>query len=386
MTPADTTGLVPQPAPPWPAPRSRALLLCALALIIGGGVTVVLARTANNATLGYLEAESAEVSAGVSGRIEEVAVAEGARVEPGQKLFVVVDEALESQIAELKKRVDILHRELDQAKAKADLDLKWRMKELESEILQTRLKSAGLLQARLDQEMQQFAWSDYLKDSLLDQEGLFKLASTESIIYPLIVPNPPQKESRVRALLQQEAARNAQEVSQAQVELCDARLKELEALKNDLPAQIARSQGVQLAEARLAEATEELSRTESRPRSVDVKASMHGTVGIYKKGKGERVAAGESIVTLLDEERRYLSVQVPSRKAPQFPTGSTVALEFPGGHSRTGRVGTAPPQALVSAANMTTLQDSVVPLRIEPVQKLWPELPIGTAVEVRPGK
>ncbi|MGE3316751.1 MAG: HlyD family secretion protein [Planctomycetaceae bacterium] len=387
MTPVDTTGLIPQPSLPWPAPRSRAALLCLGALLLGIGATAVLARTANNATLGYLEADSAEVIANVAGRIEEIAVAEGTRVEPGQKILVVVDEALESQIAELKKRVDLLHKELEQARAKADIDLKWRMKELEAEILETRLKSTGLMQVQFDHEIETFAWTDLLNESLLaEPDSLFKLTSTEMALYPIIQPAKPTKETRVRAMIEQESARNAQEVSKAQVELCDARLKELEALKQDLPVQIARSQGVQLAEARLAEATEELTRVEGRPKSVEIVATMHGTVGIYKKAKGERVAAGESIVMLLDEEQRFLSVQIPSRRAPQFPAGSIVNLEFPGGHTRAGRVRTAPPQAIAKVPMGTDAQDSFVPLRIDPVQKLWPDMPIGAAVEVRPGK
>jgi multidrug efflux pump subunit AcrA (membrane-fusion protein) len=364
------------------------LLLCLGALALGVGAAYGLARANASTSLGYLETESAVVSAGVAGKIEEMAAAEGARVEPGQKILVVVDELLESQISALRRRVDVLHSEVNQARAQADVDLRWRMKELESEILDIRLKSAGFLQSRYDQEIEQFAWTDLLKESLIDPVEFFADAAPDHHhLYPQIQPVSLPRESRMKAAIRKEAASNALEVSQAQIEMCEARLKELETLKHDLPQQIARSHGVEVAEARLAEATEELSRLESRPRNIELKSPIHGTVGIFRKAKGDRVGAGESIVTILDEDQRFLTLLIPSRQAPQYPAGGRVLLDFPGGETRIGQIRTVPPQAVTTVGDTTAApaaQDSLISLRIDPVEKLWPAAPVGTAVQVRP--
>jgi len=386
MTAAEATGVSPQTTTPWPAPRGRALLLFAAALALGAGTTGWMAWSGRNTALGYVESASAVVSSNVAGRIQEIAVAEGARVEPGQKIAVIVDETLESQIAALRRRVDQLHGELDQARARADIDLKWRMKELDRELLQTRLKSAGYMQSQYDQEIEQHVWSEFLNNALIQPVEMFVTAAPEPILYPSIHPATLPREARLRAVMRQEAARNALEVSQAQVEMCEARLKELEALKKDLPAQIARSHGVEMAEAQLAKASEELSVLESKPREIEIAAPIHGTVGLFRKFGGERVNAGEPIVTLLDEEQRFLSLRIPSRRAPEFPANGEVSITFPGGKVRTGRIGTVPPQVLADGSTVRSEppRDSLIPLRIVPIEKLWPEVPIGTAVDVRP--
>jgi multidrug efflux pump subunit AcrA (membrane-fusion protein) len=363
-------------------------MLCFAALVLGTGAAYGLARANASSSLGYLEAESAVVSAGVTGKIKEVAAGEGVRVEPGRKVLVIVDEMLESQISALRRRVDVLHSELNQARAQADVDLRWRMKELESEILEIRLKSAGFLQSQFDQEIEQYAWTDFLKESLIDPVEFFTDASPQQLLFPATQPVQVPRESRMKAAIRKEAASNALEVSQAQIEMCAARMKELESLKQDLPKQIARSHGVEVVEARLAEATEELSRLESRPRNVELKSPIHGTVGVYRKAKGDRVAAGESIVTILDEDQRFLTLRIPSRQAPQYPAGGRVLLDFPGGQTRVGQIRTVPPQAVAGSNETPTAisHDSLISLRIDPVEKLWPAAPVGTAVQVRPVK
>ncbi len=371
----------------WPAPRGRAILLGLVSLALGTAAAYGLAQSNARTTLGYLEAESAVIAATSAGKVEVIAAIEGAQVEPGQKILIVVDELLESQVSTLRRRVDVLHSELEQAKAKAEVDLKWRMNEIDEEILQTRLKSAGFLQSQYDQEIEQYAWNDFLKESLIDPVDFFADSTPDQLLEHTVRSAKLPRESRLRAAIRKEAASNALEVSQAQVELCEARLKELEVLKQELSKQIMRSHGVEVAEARLAEATEELSRIENRPHEIEFKSPIHGTVGLYRKAQGERVTAGEPIVTILDEDQRYLTLRIPSRQAPQFPAGERVELDFPGGETRKGIVRTLPPQTLMGhGALVTTPQDSSILLRIDPVEKLWPNVPVGTGVQVHPAK
>jgi hypothetical protein len=100
---------------------------------------------------------------------------------------------------------------------------------------------------------------------------------------------------------------------------------------------------------------------------------------------GERVATGEPIVELLDGDRRFLTLQIPSRSLPLFAVDAEVALEFPGGIQRMGIVRRIPPQTSNVGRDLGTSDsdDAPITLRIDPVDRLWPEVPIGSAVTVR---
>ena len=360
------------PRPECAAPLGRTLLIVALALAAGLGTVHWLESGGRETWSGYLQAQTTPAVAPAPVRVREIVATEGELIDRGDVLAVLIDEELEQETAAWQASVSDLQNRLDEARARAHVELAWRIKELDSELHAARLDSARFLQAEFDSRMRVQAWRDYLSGGLIAG----RLAHHE-FIGVLLKDGRLTEEGRLRGLLGEEAARNALEVATTQLQLCDQRLAELERLKQQLPESLARAAGVDRLQAELAEATAKLNELQARSAETTLRAPEYGKVGVYRKAAGDQVAAGETVVEILDQERRCVAVQVPSRKLPIVKAGTAVELRFPGGEARTGIVQAIPPQATA-----TREDDAVVALRIDPTEKLWPEAPAGSSVEV----
>ena len=133
-----------------------------------------------------------------------------------------------------------------------------------------------------------------------------------------------------------------------------------------------------MAEARLAQATDQLSSLNQQKSAMTVTASGHGLVGSYAKHAGDPVSAGEPLVMVLDRDRPSIEVDVPSRDIGRVKVGQSVHLEI-AGEERAGRVESISPQA----HRRDQSADSWIAVCIRPSGRLWPEVPIGSAVSVR---
>ena len=365
--------------PAIPAPMGRTILIAAVALAISLGLTRWLDISSSRSYTAYLHSHVTLITADCDARIHEILIDEGEMAEAGQAIFLLKSEGATLKPAVKRREVSELGAELEQSRAKAEVDLAWRLKNLRAEILETRLKSANFLKARFNQRVEEYAWQKFLEQS--DNT----LALPADVFQSLVFESTQPDETRVRAMLNHEAAHNAIEVSSVLIDLCERRLKELEKLESDLPEKIQRAAGLDAAESRLAWAREELQQIEQPQTKRSVTTPAYGTVGIYRKKVGERVAVGEPIVELLDGDRRFLTLQIPSRSLPHFAVDAEVALEFPGGDQRTGIVRRIPPQTSDVGRDIGTSDsdDAPITLRIDPVDRLWPEVPIGSAVTVR---
>ena len=166
-------------------------------------------------------------------------------------------------------------------------------------------------------------------------------------------------------------AENALEVAQAQAELCDKQLARLDALKQELPAQIEESVGVKVAKARLDMARADLERLAVQLDALTVVATSAGTVGVFQKRAGDHVLAGEPIVELFDEQQPFILAPVPSTELADFRPGTEVRLSFSGKVERRGTVRTIPPQTGPSPGATVV---SLVSVHIEPEGRAWPDL------------
>jgi hypothetical protein len=213
-------------------------------------------------------------------------------------------------------------------------------------------------------------WLAATPDFLSQPERLFNTIPAEPIVTP--------DEMRFSSVLRQELARNLAEVNKAQSELCDHHIAELEKLRKDLPEMIRKAAGVDVAEAKLAQATEQLESLNQQKSAMSVTSPGHGIVGAYSKQVADPVGVGEALVTIHDRERPFVEVDVPSREVIKLQIGETLRLDF-AGEDRTGRVEFICPQA----HNRNGDADSWITVRVRPAGKLWPEVAIGSAVAVR---
>jgi biotin carboxyl carrier protein len=225
------------------------------------------------------------------------------------------------------------------------------------------------------------AWQDFIKQ----HDALADASSGDEVVKSLIYSSRVPDETRIRAMLQHDDAQNAAEAHTVQLKLCEQRLTELDALKTQLPGEIERAAGVDVVTARLTQAVEELSQLEAEAETIELTATAWGTVGMFQKQIGDRVQKGDVLVELLDEDRCHLELHVPSRHVVDFAAGTEVVLLFPGGETRWGKVHSVPPQTIRSPRKTTGKNglDALVTIRVDPIEKLWPSLPIGSAIEVK---
>lgn len=355
-----------------PAPRGRTLFLAAVVFGVSLMLTGWIGGKQEDVLTGRLAASSQMITAANDGRIAEVLVSEGQTVRPREAIIRIENEALKLEIAAAEKAVAFSEDQWRQAVAKADVDLSWRKRHIAGEMLQTRLRMTELLQQQYDQQIQLQAWKDRLERlgsgrTPTAPEDVFRAAS-----FSRKLPGVGDLE----AMIQHEATRNAAEVSRVQLKLCEKRLEELKLLQADLPARIHKAFGVDTAASRLEAAKSKLAALQAREAVHDVVCGNYGTLGNYRHRIGDVVKAGDEIVEVRDMSQRYLIVDVPANKLAQVLQSEHVKLRFPGGEKFEGKVGARIDQPSGSTDGDTTA------VRIEPAGKLWPDVPLGSAVEV----
>lgn len=356
-----------------PAPLGRTAVLSLAAFAAGLVVVWLIEAGSEEAYSGRYGVQMLPVVAEQGGVVREVISAEGRQLKPGDPLLVIHDEQRESRLAEQRREVARLQSEVDRLAAQADVDLAWRMKDLRQQMLEARLRAAELLKAEYDRKVEQHAWRQFLSG----ERPIEEVRLPDDVFATAITDPAICQEQRVRILLRDEAARNAAEVSAAQIALCEERLEELELLQAELPGQVARAIGLEAAKARLENAKNELAQLEEIPAEHTLASPGYGALDSCRARPGIRLAAGETFARLLDDEQQYVDALVPPEKLPELAPGKKVALRFPDGEKRSGRI-----ERQDATARERSQRAGLVPVRILPAGRLWPEVPPGTAVEV----
>lgn len=362
--------------PTLPAPVWRILLFGAVALAAGTGLASLATRSTSRSFSGTLTARIVPIAAPTDGVLSQLLVSEGEEIEIGQPLASLTTPSLERRTAELDAEITRLHAELDRARAVAELELDWRMKDVQETIFAARLQSAEYLEEQHRHEMEKVALTE-----LLTLDSTAFSTPPDTVIDSLILKNSASATSRLDTVLRLEAATNASEVCAAQVELCDDQVAWLEELKDSLPERVRTSAGVDVAEQRLEAARQERAAL-SEERAVSVVSSTAiGRTGVFLKRVGEFVSTGNPIVEVLDEAQRLVVVDVPSEDVGLFSAGRVVTVIFPGTVRAQGRVVHVAPQAVTAAGDPGS--DSIVRVHLEQAGTVWPPLPVGARVEVR---
>ncbi|MFQ5731516.1 MAG: HlyD family secretion protein [Planctomycetaceae bacterium] len=363
-TPTESVRQLP---PFYPAPRTRTFVLVAIVL----GFSVFLTGWADSEeefATGRLAARTTDVLAETNGRVETWLVKPGADVGPDVGLLVIRDEGRAGEIAAVTAEIARLESEQIRRRAQAEVDLSWRLRSLNGEILKTQLKTAELLQQEYDRNIEFHAWHDALRKAAPGT----RTASPDDVFRPVSHSVNLLGDPRLDAMRNHETARNAVEVARVQLLLCEDRLRELRELRRELPDRIRIAAGVEATTRQIAAAKERLRELETTPAQQELQADAYGRVRLLSK-PGSHVMAGDVLARIVDDERRFLSVSVPAEKLARFQSGSAVQLRFPGDEQRRGRV----------AALRTAKKDGAPPtIIVQPTGRLWPRIPVGSAVQV----
>ncbi|WP_227763191.1 HlyD family secretion protein [Zhaonella formicivorans] len=275
---------------------------------------------------GTVEAREVEIQSEVAGRIQELAVEEGQRVEAGQTVARLEDTAYRIRLKEAEAALKAAESRLAEARAGS------RNEQIEQASAQVKQLEASLEGLRKNLVHEAQVLEDYKE--LLKNEGITaKQVSAQS-----------NKVDSLKAQIQSLEAQ--QEAAKAQLKLLEQgstinTLRQLSALTEQ-------------AEAQAEYARLQLSKTV-------IKAPSTGVVVRKNIEAGELVNAGSSLVTLLQPEKLWVKIFVPEQKLSLVSLGQEVEVAADAYPDRNfkGKITQNATEAEFTPKNMQTKEDRV---------------------------
>ena len=406
-----------------PASFVRTATLLVFATMVGCFVVYWLNLQRDQAFQGVLSAEITSIRVPAPSRLLSAHVQAGDEVFTGQPLLTLEKTEHLAMIDDQGRRVQELRQQLQRAEAQASLDLEWRVRDVESEIVEMQTR------AHLIQEVKRGA-PELLRSVSLptahpyggdDAEIAYdpqtvntarlnvKPVSASHEVIARSVPNGfmffassgasspvPETENSVplpvsravpqhavptgkpmaRIAMANEPKRSA--MLQLEAQTVQQRLARLEDLRLTLPEQVRRAAGVETLKSQLDENKRKLKMMQELSRDVSVACPGYGRVGQVRYRVGDSMGAGEIMLKLLHTDRRFVTVNIPTSQIDRVQPGDQVDLIFPDDRTYAGRVTDLPMIADVSVSGRTAAS-----VRIEHMGRLWAEAPIGSHIEVR---
>ncbi|OAI56862.1 hypothetical protein AYO47_01925 [Planctomyces sp. SCGC AG-212-M04] len=353
-------------------------MLVVVILALGGGIAAShwLSEGRSEKFYGYVYPRTTTIAAPRSGVIATIESRSGDLVEPGSLIARLADENLEHRFEAKQGQIAAMEAELMRSQAQAELDLDWRLRDVDSDICELQLLAATYQKERYDFELRK----SMLSDSLASNQYAM-LGGNDEFMGSLIREQGESSEDRMVTVLRLESAENAAEVSRAQIEWCAWNKARLEKLRGRLPDVVKRSAGVDVLNAQLTQTKRELSHIQAEREQLEIKSPAIGRIGVMRIAAGTAVNPGGAIVDILDDIEREVVVLAPSEKILLFKNGEKVGVTFAGKEQREGRIVKIAPQA--QTKNDDVGGESFVEVRIQQVGEIWPEVPAGSRVTVR---
>ena len=383
-----------------PASLVRTISLLACALLISCLFIYWLGSRSDQALRGVLSADITSLRVPTESRLTATHVRAGDEVFTGDILLTLEKTEHLAMINLQQGRVRELKRELLRAEAQASLDLEWRLREVDRDLSDVRTR------AQLIQEVKRNPVESYRSASTASDQShpseihttarsvsrsryydtalrrpqanslVFIAASGESSIdvaRPMHLPVPLSQPQMVLA----SEPNAAESVLTVEARSVEGRLQRLEALREVLPEQVQRAAGVESIRVQCDEATKRLHEMTTMSRDVAVICPGHGKVGQVRYRPGDTMAPGEIMLKILHTDRRYVMLNVPTGRLNEIEPGTELELRFPGNAICHGRVTNVPMLAEASLNGQ-----SLATVRVEATGRLWPEIPIGSAIDV----
>jgi multidrug efflux pump subunit AcrA (membrane-fusion protein) len=347
-----------------------------VALVLSVVVTGSVARENGTKFIGVLKAEVSRLSAPADGIVEWMEVKPGQIVLPGTKLFIIRDTQLEERIRKAELTLDGFRIDLAAAAARAELELQQRTASLDSEAFDTELTLTGLLQQQFQHDFESTALGDYL--DLFDALASTKIPPVN--LKSLAMPDKSQDYDRLRAMIERSEVENSLEALQTRIDLCEARLKELRATINGLPARIEAAHRIPAIQTAIDTTSSELEELKSLEAERAVDSPIYGMAGVLRVQELEAVLEGDLLVEIFDRDREFVTVSLPMSVVATLDSDQNVTLHFPNDEEREGRIDAIPPQLMSEEGHANG--EATFPVKVLSTGKPWPTLPIGSAIEV----
>jgi HlyD family secretion protein len=298
----------------WTVPVVGALALVAIAC---GDRTTAMPRAS-----GYVEATEVRVAAEAPGRILEVLIDEGARVEAGA---IIV-------------RIDTADVEIALRRARADRD---------QAAAQLRLVRAG---ARAEDIRQARAQAGSSRADIAAAEAEVQAAADDLKRFEaLLAANAGSRKQRDDA-----AARLR--VASARADAARERTRAAQEAVGRLQAG-ARPEEIAAAEAHVSAADAQIAALEKSLADATVKAPVGGTVTARLVDPGESISRGAPVVVISDLDRAWANVYVDEPLVPRLALGKPVTLHTDAGQQVSGTITYISPRAEFTPRNVQTAEE-----------------------------
>lgn len=401
--------------PPAPFLRTLALLTCAM--MIGLLFVYLMGQRAATPLHGVLSADITSIRVPARARLLTAHVKPGDEVFSSTPLLTLEKASHLATINEQERKVKQLQNELRQAEAQSELELAWRSRELERELYDVRAQTHMIQEVYQDSKLPNRTADvqEVPEPVVASRQGRTRLASVSTSAVQNKVDRPRQAggilffsgasgkstigtglaevetdlpprpvptlvaQARPRAISEPSVGTIPAPVPRtALAENLEARLQRLEALRSILPDQVRQAAGIEHMRSRFQDESARLEEMKQVSRELSITSPGYGVVGQVRFREGDNLPEGEVMLKILHTDRRYVVVYVPTRRVNELQPGSEVSLTFPGGQGYRGAVTDLP----MLAETVTSTGESLVAVRIEPVGRLWPHVPIGSQVDV----
>ena len=389
------------PARHLPASLISTLTLVLCAMMISCMVLYWLSFRSNQQLQGILSADITSLRVPAECRLVMSHVEAGDEVFSGDTLVTLEKTEHLALISAQKQRVEVLERDYKRAEAQASLDLEWRLREVDRELSDVRTRAHLIREVKRNpiepfrsasagsalkvsgtptRAVSQSRFYEQRKRPAKANGFLFIGASGGSLLedsprsQPLAVPTQLPQPAPKMVLASEGNTEGVLGVEAASIEM---RLARLEELREILPQQVQRAAGVESIRVQFDDATQRLKQMEMLSRNVAVQSPGYGKVGQVRYRPGDTMSVGEVMLKILHTERRYVMLNVPTRRVNEIEPGTPVELIFPGNSRYRGKVANLP-----MLADVSTSGHSLATVRVEPTGKLWPEIPIGSEIDV----
>src|SRR6185312_16363180 len=263
------------------------LMLASLALAGCARVT----KGSENGTLfvsGRIDGDTVDISSKRDGKLIEIVVREGDTVKPGQILARISSPQDEAQVEAQKANVLTDERVLAEAQASAPARVS--------------LAEANLAASKAD---------------LVRWQAELEQAETDAKRYPPLV------ESGAVAAQQGNQQVTREKIARASTEAARKQVNAAEAALDQAKAQL---EQVNTAKARLASSRAELRRFEANVSDLLIKAPIAGTVLTRSAEPGRVIAAGQTILTMVDLDKLYLRGFIPEGDVGKVNVGQAAEV------------------------------------------------------------
>jgi hypothetical protein len=391
--------------------RSLTVIVCAL--LAGWLVVWMIGQGKNRPLTGVLAADITSIRVPVSSRLDKVHVRAGDEVFSGQPLMTVENTEQQPQIEDCQRQLQEAERELKRLEAQAAIDAEWRRRDLDADIAgvrehlafleapvsRTRTGTRSALRTRGVPTTQVSLQSSVPKRSL--EPGPSQIlffngdkstaadSNTSTATQTLPLTNS-DSEIPVRLIaapvddLSQAVTTSPGSVPTQPANLVEdpeklrAELTRLEEVRSGLPTRIEDALGVSAIRERCSELAEKLQTLQATSTEITLASPVYGIVGQVRGRTGDQLQSTDVVLRILHTDRRSVVVQLPTTRVHEMSVGQEVELRFPGNQIYRGQVVEVPLMADAS----TESRETTTVVRVEPLGKIWPSVPIGCQVDV----